>query len=202
MLDKVHPVIRSPLYVFAFALIISIVAILVSETYRDDAFDMQQSESRAMRIWKNKIDGSRESNKIIDEYEKSYTQLVKDSIVGEENRLSWFETIQATTNARGMPSVKYSVSSQDKLDDTSGAHKQMGINVYRSKMTLDIKMSHEGDLFAMLNNLDEKAKGLFSVDSCSIEQLSSERISAKESMHAYCELSWYTFTSAENMEKG
>ena len=201
MFDKVHSAIRGPLYLFLFVLIVSIVAVFVSEAYRDDAFDRQQSETRAMRIWKNKIDGSRESNKIIDEYESSYAQLVKNSIVGEENRLSWFETIQATTNTRGMPSVKYSVSSQQQVEDKAGRHKQQGINVYRSKMILEIKMSHEGDLFAMLNNLEDRAKGLYSVDSCKIERLLSGAKTTKESMRAYCELSWYTFKSAENMEK-
>lgn len=201
MLDKVHPVIRGPLYLFIFVLIVSVVAVYVSEAYRDDAFDKQSSEKRAMRIWKNKIDGSRASNKIIDEYESSYTQLVKNSIVGDENRLSWFETIQATSNARGMPSVKYSVSSQQLVEDKSGQHKKQGIKVYRSKMTLDIKMSHEGDLFAMLNNLEEKAKGLYSVDRCNIEKQNSGTKNTKDNMRAYCELSWFTFKSAEKMEK-
>ena len=154
-----------------------------------------------MRIWKNKIDGSRASNRIIDEYESSYTELVKNSIVGEENRLSWFEAIQATSNARGMPSVKYNVSSQKLVEDKSGKHRQQGINVYRSKMTLDIKMSHEGDLFAMLNNLEEKAKGLFSVDRCDIEKLEPGKKAVKENMRAYCELSWYTFKSTDNEGK-
>lgn len=201
MLNEIHPVIRRPLFVFITVLIISIVAVIVSESLMDDAYQNQQSEKRAMRIWKNKIDGSRESNKIIDQYESSYTRLVNRHIVGEENRLSWFETIQSTTNARGMPSVKYNISSQQLVNDTSGQHASQGLKVYRSKMTLDIKMAHEGDLFAMLNNLETKARGLYTVDKCNIEKIKTSGKNISESMRALCELSWYTFKSADDREK-
>ena len=200
MLNKIHPVIRRALYVFTAVVVVSAAAVVLSDSFMDDAYKNEQSEKRAMRIWKNKIDGSRESNKIIDEYESSYTSLVNRHIVGDENRLSWFETIQSTTNARGMPSVKYNITSQQLVPDTSGQHSVKGLMVYRSKMTLEIKMAHEGDLFAMLNNLDEKAKGLFTVDKCDIEKVEARSKESKERMRSFCELSWYTFKSA--VDKG
>jgi len=200
VLNKIHPVIRRSLYVFTSVVVASVVAVVLSDSFMDDAYKNEQSEKRAMRIWKNKIDGSRESNKIIDEYESSYTSLVNRHIVGEENRLSWFETIQSTTNARGMPSVKYNITSQQLVPDTSGQHSAKGLDVYRSKMTLEIKMAHEGDLFAMLNNLDEKAKGLFTVDKCDIEKVKASSKESREKMRSFCELSWYTFKSSD--EKG
>jgi hypothetical protein len=175
-------------------------AVVSSDMVMDDTYKDEQSEKRAMRIWKNKIDGSRESNRIIGEYENSYIDLVKNSVVGDENRLSWFETIQATTNARGMPSVKYNVSSQ-KLLESSGAYTSVGLQVYRTKMTLDIKMAHEGDLFVMLNNLENRAKGLFSVDKCDVERMSFKNLIVNENkMKAHCELSWYTFKSSDQQQ--
>jgi len=166
----------------------------------DEAYKNEQSEKRAMRIWKNKIDGSRESNKIIDEYESSYTSLVNRYIVGEENRLSWFETIQSTTNARGMPSVKYNITRQELVTDKNGQHSAKGLEVYRSKMTLDIVMAHEGDLFAMLNDLEENAKGLFIVDKCDIKKTENASKEGGLTMRSQCELSWYTFKSTDNKE--
>lgn len=201
MRKQLHPVIKRPLSVFVAVVIVSIVAITVSESLMNDAYKNEQSEKRAMRIWKNKIDGSRESNKIIDEYEKSYTNLVNRHIIGEEDRLSWFETIQATTNARDMPSVKYNISSQKLINDARGQHAAQGLKVYRSRMTLDIKMAHEGDLFAMLNNLESKAKGLYAVDKCTIEKIETGDKANNQGMRALCELSWYTFKSAEDREK-
>ena len=200
MLNKIHPVIKRALYVFTAVVSASVVAVVLSDSFVDGAYQNQQSEKRAMRIWKNKIDGSRQSNKIIDEYESSYTSLVNRHIVGEENRLSWFETIQTTANAKGMLLVKYDITSQELVPDTSGQHSAKGLEVYRSKMTLDIKMAHEGDLFAMLNNLDEKAKGLFTVDKCEIKKIETRLNENRAEMRSLCELSWYTFKSAN--EKG
>lgn len=198
MLNKIHPVIKRALYVFTVVVIASVVTVALSDSFVDDAYQNEQSEKRAMRIWKNKIDGSRESNKIIDEYESSYTSLVNRHIVGEENRLSWFETIQSTANAKGMLLVKYDITSQELVPDTTGQHSAKGLEVYRSKMTLDIRMAHEGDLFAMLNTLDEKAKGLFIVDKCEIKKIETRLSENRIKMRSLCELSWYTFKSTND----
>ena len=196
----IHPIIKRPLILFVVVVAFAIIITVISDSYLNHAYDGRESEKRAMRIWKNKIDGSRESNKIIDEYEKRYLELVKKNVVGDENRLNWLETLQAIANARNMPSVKYNVSSQKLLEDKTGQHQAQGLRVYRSAMTLDMQMAHEGDLFAILNALEEKAQGLFVVDKCNIEA-SSVTANSKDNMNAYCELGWYTFNSAESEEK-
>lgn len=198
---SIHPLIKRPLILFLLVVIFSGVIVAISDSYLEYVYDERESEKRAMRIWKNKIDGSRESNKIIDEYERRYLALVKNNIVGEENRLNWLETIQATANARNMPSVKYNVTSQSLVEDKTGQHQAQGLKVYRSEMTLDMEMAHEGDLFAMLNTLTEKAQGLFNVEQCKIEKLGKSSSNGSKNMHAYCVLSWYTFKSVENEGK-
>ena len=195
---SIHPLIKQPLILFLLVVIFSVTILAVSDSYLKRAYDGRESEKRDMRIWKNKIDGSRESHKIINEYEKRYLTLVKNNIVGEENRLNWLETIQATANARNMPSVKYNLTSQNLVEDKTGQHQAQGLKVYQSEMTLDMKMAHEGDLFAMLNTLEEKAQGLYTVEQCRIEKLGNSSAKSSENMSAYCVLNWYTLKSAEN----
>ncbi len=198
MFSKVNPVIQNALYVFLFVVVSSVLAVSFSFVYMEDAYEDQQSAKRAMRIWKNKIDGSRESNRIVDEYETNYLALVRNGVIGEENRLNWFETIQAASEARGMPSVKYSIASQVKQDDKNYKNEFSGIGVFRSIMSLDIKMGHEGDLFAILNNLGDRAQGLFAIDKCDVERLLSDVGNTdKDNMKANCVLSWYTIKSAD-----
>jgi len=197
----IHQLIKQPLILFVVVATFSIIIVSVSDYYLNHASDGRDSANRAMRIWKNKIDGSRESNKIIDEYENRYLDLVKKNIVGEENRLNWLETIQSIANAKGMSSVKYNVRSQKLVEDKTGQHRAQGLKVYRSELTLDMKMSHEGDLFTMLNTLGDKAQGLFTVDKCNIDNPVKTSSSSRENMTAYCELSWYTFKSYENNGK-
>ena len=195
---SIHPLIKRPLILFISVLVFSVILVAVSESYVEHAYDGRQSEKRAMRIWKNKIDGSRQSNKIIDEYENRYLDLVKNNIVGEEDRLDWLENIQAIANARNIPSVKYDLSSQQLVEDQTGQHRAKGLKIYRSDMTLDMKMAHEGDLFAILNALQEKAKGLFVVDQCNVEKLAGSVNTNNINMSARCELGWYTFKLVEN----
>ena len=111
MFNNMTPVLTRALGVFVVMLIASIVVTSLSFVYMDGVYSDQQSAKRAMRIWKTKINSSVENNQIIDEFESNFLRLVNQGVVGAEDRLSWFETIQNTAKKRGMPSVKYSISS-------------------------------------------------------------------------------------------
>ncbi len=192
MLDKFTPALVRSAGMFVFVLILSITVVSISSVYMDDIYQQRQSATRAMQKWKIKINSSVENNQIIDEFESNFLTLVNQGVVGAEDRLSWFETIQETTKKRGMPSVKYGISSQMALKAKNLQAQYRGIDVYRSVMTLDIKMAHEGDLFALLNDL-KKADGLFTVNRCNIQKISNKSVDSKNNMKAFCELGWYTF---------
>ena len=192
MFERITPELSRSLIVFAITLVISLIMVLASSAYVTQASDDQMAAKRDMRMWQTKIDNSVENNQIIDEFESNFLRLVNQGVVGDEDRLSWFETIQNTARKRNMPLVKYSISTQKKLDAANIKREFQGINVFKSVMTLDIDMAHEGDLFAILNDL-KKADGLFAIDSCDIEKINKEIQLEGNNMKAYCELGWYTF---------
>lgn len=192
MFSNMTPALKRALGVIAVTSVISIVVVSISYVYMDGAYEDQQKAKRDMRVWQTKINNSVENNQIIDEFESNFLKLVNQGVVGAEDRLSWFETIQNTAKRRGMPLVKYSISTQEALKEANIKREYRGIDVFKSVMTLDIKMAHEGDLFALINDL-EKADGLFSVDSCDIEKMSRKTVDTENVMKAYCELGWYTF---------
>jgi len=192
MFDRLTPTMTRALSVFTTTLVLSIIFVSVSHYYMDGINQDEQAAKRAMRIWQSKINNSVEKNQIIDSFETSFVRLVNRGIVGSENRLSWFETIQETARRRGMPSVKYSISSQQPLIEDNIKTEFHGVDVYKSVMTLDVKMAHEGDLFALLNDL-RNANGLFAVDSCNIVKINKKSVDVNNSMKAFCELGWYTF---------
>jgi hypothetical protein len=193
--------VKPALLIFTSVMVVMIAAIVFSMMYRDDAEQSENFAKRAMYVWKNKIEGSRQSDKIVDKYEQDYLGLVKNGVIGKEDRLSWFETIQYISESRGMPSVKYAVVSQKIVDTPTIKQKYSGLVLYQSVMTLDFTMGHEGDLFALLDGLQDKAKGLFTVDKCNLK-LNRQKDAADDTisinqMKGYCELSWYTIKSAE-----
>jgi len=191
------PTLVRSISVFSVMLIFSLIFVSTSYIYKSDSFKEQQASERAMRLWQIKINSSVESNQIIDEFEANFLKLVNQGVVGEENRLSWFETIQSTAKKRGMPSVKYSISERKPLSASSLGAQYQGIDVFKSVMTLNIKMAHEGDLFALLNDL-RKADGLFTIDSCNIEKISKKSVDTENNMKAYCKLGWYTFKGSKS----
>ena len=186
------PTLVRAMVITSVVLVVTTITVTISYLYMDGIYQDQQSAKRDMRLWQSKINSSVESNQIIDEFESNFLKLVNQGVVGAEDRLSWFETIQNTAKKRGMPLVKYSISSQEPLKARSLKREYRGIDVFKSVMTLDIKMAHEGDLFALLNDL-RKADGLFAVDSCDIEKISKKVVETDNNMKAYCELGWYTF---------
>ena len=201
MFDNITPMLRRALGVFAIILVATAIVTSLSFIYMDDVYSEQQTAKRGMNKWKAKINSSVENNQIIEEYESNFLKLVNQGVVGAENRLSWFETIQNTTKKRGMPSVKYSISLQEAVKENNLKRKYRGIDVFKSVMTLDIKMAHEGDLFALLNDLS-KADGLFTVDRCEIEKMRTENTGIANDMKAYCELGWYTFRGSRANRTG
>ena len=197
MFNKLTPTLARALGVFTVTLIMSILLVSASYYYMDAVDQDQQSAKRAMRIWQTKINSSVASNQIIDEFESNFLRLVNQGVVGSEDRLSWFETIQNTAKKRGMPLVKYSISSQQALEEKNIKSDYNGIDVYKSVMTLDITMAHEGDLFALLNDL-ERADGLYTVDKCDIEKVGAKMVDTENNMKAFCELGWYTFRGSKS----
>ncbi len=204
MSKAIHPYISRAVYVFAFVSLVVVVMVSASWMYMDQAEYDKNSANRALKIWKNKVDASRQSNSIIDEYESTYLNLVNTGVIGDEDRLSWYETIQDTSEGRGMQSVKYSVSSQTQFNQREVAKYFKGLDLFRSVMTLDIKMSHEGDLFALLNDLNSDANGLFLVDACDLERidLKNSEQARLDNMKAYCQLSWYTIRARQPRKRG
>ncbi len=196
MLNKLTPTLLRAAGLFAVMLVMSIIVVSISHVYMDNIYQDQQSAKRSMRIWQTKINNSVENSQIIDEYESNFLKLVNQGVVGAEDRLSWFETIQNTAKKRGMPLVKYSVSTQEALEERNLKREYRGINVFKSSMSLDVKMAHEGDLFALLNDLT-KADGLYTVERCDIEKISKKIVDTDNNMKAFCELGWYTFRGSK-----
>lgn len=200
MLEKIHINIRRSLLVFSLVFITSTLSVAFSFAYLDGVNADEDKIKNSMRIWKNKIGNAKKNNQTIVEKETLYLNLINDGIVGEENRLSWFEALQSTASRRGLDVFRYSTISQVKVIPKELDPAYKSIDIYKSIMKLDMKISHEGDIFAVFNDLDANAKGLYSVNYCSFEKAIIKKTLSEEAsfeMKASCELSWYTFKPVE-----
>ncbi|MGD8583056.1 MAG: hypothetical protein PVG12_03465 [Gammaproteobacteria bacterium] len=188
---------------FIVTLLLMVAVVIMSDMYKSKASDENALMMREMRSWRNKIDEANKNNQILVQHEETFKKLVEESVIGDENRLSWVEVVQNVVESRKLTSVKYDIASRVLLDKKLLDRKYSGIDVFRSVMSLDMKLIHEGDLFVMLNALRTEAKGLVTVDKCDIELINkniNEGVIAQDdtvNMSAYCELSWYTLKKAD-----
>lgn len=200
---SINQELKKALVFFAIILLSMISMVTVSEIYKSNANDKNARIVGEMRSWRNKIEEANRNNQMLVQHEDTFKKLKDKFVIGDENRLSWVEVVQKVADSRRIASVKYNIASQVLLDKNTLDKKYVGIDVFKSVMSLEMKFIHEGDLFVMLNALRDEAKGLVAVDKCDVELINKnvndgiigENIT--DNMRAYCELSWYTLKKSD-----
>lgn len=135
------------------------------------------------------------------EYYKSFLDLYKQGIFGEEHRLNWVEVLDLLSKKIQLPNLTYSIDAQQEyvqeLPVNFGNFK-----LYSSTMKLNLKMLHEGDLLKLLEGLNENAEGLFIINACDISFLGDVLVkrSDGENITAYCELQWLNIHNSDGTE--
>lgn len=201
---SINQELKKALVFFAIILLSMISMVTVSEIYKSNANDKNARIVGEMRSWRNKIEEANRNNQMLVQHEDTFKKLKDKFVIGDENRLSWVEVVQKVADSRRIASVKYNIASQVLLDKNTLDKKYVGIDVFKSVMSLEMKFIHEGDLFVMLNALRDEAKGLVAVDKCDVELINKDvndgiiGENITDNMRAYCELSWYTLKKSDN----
>ena len=141
--------------------------------------------------------------RIIGEYLPQFLALRDTGLLGREHRLNWIETLQDAGDALGLPSLNYEIKAQKPW--SSGYQAAAGgYGVFVSEMTLGLQLLHEGDLFALLDLLDERAKGLYTVSSCELTRNFVELADNPDAANvtADCLLEWFSVKPAAGREAG
>lgn len=142
-----------------------------------------------------------EEEKIIRDYLPQFVGLRETGIVGAEHRLHWIEVLQDAAAELQLPSLAYEISAQQpgvvELAAAPGTHR-----VFISRMTLNMQLLHEGDLFALFELLEARTKGLYRVASCELArnftELAEDPVAANIS--AICVLEWFSIRPAGGLE--
>ena len=139
-----------------------------------------------------------QEEKMVKDYFARFKDLHKAGLLGQERRLSWIEALQDAGERLGLPSLGYEIRAQQPyhaaLPAPSGRYR-----VFASEMTLTMQLLHEGDLFALLALLDERAKGLYTVSDCELTRNFTALTDnpAAGNVSANCVLEWFSIVPAE-----
>jgi hypothetical protein len=138
--------------------------------------------------------------RLVDLYHRRYLQFHGLGFVGRESRLDWVETLRTTTGELTLPRVAYAIEPQ--LKATAPVQSVMSgeeIQIYLSKMQLEIGLVHELDLLRFFDELQAKAPGLIKVDSCDLNfQVDKDyRMRAGANIQASCAIKIFSVITSD-----
>ncbi len=186
------PHIRGLLIMLALALLLGAVVVYVSDGVLTEA---QQAKIIADREWSEalrKLERTKNEQEDLQGYYHQYQALVEQNVIGQERRLDWIETIEKIRNQLNIFSVKYKLEPQETLNlDTNSPSNSF--DLYRSNMTLDFSLLHEGQLLDFFDALSAEAIGMYLLESCILTRNDLIRqLRFTPNIQAECSLGWVT----------
>ena len=188
---------RRPLIMLAVAILFSIAITMVGFQYEKVQHEQYQTALSTLRSTHKLYSNIVNDIDLLDQYRNLYSEYKATGLVGDERRLSWIESLEATNEVLRLPTLGYSLKPQEKFQ-RPGFKLQRGVSVMASPMELTIGMLHEEDLFALLEGLHLSIRNLFTVDSCSIIRqgaIGRSLDTKRANLQSRCTIHWVTINA-------
>lgn len=186
-------VLHGALGMFAVCLLIAGLMLAASFYFRDQMNREYQSHQMRFRDISRKYLSVDVEERIIAEHLPTFRDLYEQGILGQEQRLSWLESLKIAGDRVKPPKLGYQIRGQTDFESEFPLNTG-GFDIHISDMELTMGLLHEGDLFDVLAVLDNNAAGLFSVSNCDLTRanFTSRSKALSERLEAVCELRWFT----------
>jgi len=154
--------------------------------------ELKQNKSIFQSISRRYLDVDQEE-KLLQEYYPQFVNLYSKGVIGREKRLNWIEALRQSGEKINLPSLKYSINSQEEFIPEFNIN-YSGYTLYRSSMELSLGLLHEGDLFNLINFIDQTAKGAYTIYECTFRMNGNQIRFEKNysNISATCLLHWIT----------
>ncbi len=139
-----------------------------------------------------------QEEQLISQYYPEFVNAYNSGLIGREHRLNWIESLRLSGEKIKVPSLGYEITSQKEY--TPAFNLNSGpFKLFSSEMNLRLGLLHEGDLINLLEYLDKRAEGSYSVSECEF-QMSGPEIKTetdRANINATCLLNWFTINLAD-----
>ncbi len=153
----------------------------------------------------NKLDVSRQiyftainHNKLLEVYGQHFQQLLKDGIFSDETQINPVVNDNYLIDKSKISDIKYHYDQSLEFNSVHLSSIFPGISVNILPLTLTMQLLHEGDLYTLLNSIEDSSSRLFDIQSCSITRnrsfSTSQLVVADNNFSARCKLNWYTIS--------
>ncbi len=191
-------ILRGALITFFMCLLVSSAVISGSWYFKQEMLkNYKRSQAQFQGISRQYL-AIDEEERLIKEYDPLFLTLFDRGVLGDEHRLDWIETLRATGESIKLPALRYKINSQNIYTPEYPVNTG-NFSLYSSDMVLNLDLLHEGDIFRVLRDLDNKALGSYSVSGCKFLRISDEvkEDHTKANMSAACNLQWFTIKNSD-----
>ena len=131
----------------------------------------------------------------------TFVNLYNKGIIGREKRLNWIEALRQAGENIKLPSLTYSINSQEEHVPEYVINYN-GYSLYRSSMELNLGLLHEGDLFKLIDYINNNADGIYTLSECTFTMSAREIRYDRDyaNVSASCLLFWLTIDLAGGQE--
>lgn len=136
------------------------------EQEREAAYRQQESQLRSAHSKYEKLVRDLD---LMEQYKAKFSAYKASGLVGEERRLSWIESLEAVNSRLRLPRLGYNLMPQEDFK-RPGFKPLRFVSVKSSPMEVNFDLLHEGDLFSLIDGLEQEISNLFTVDSCSLRR--------------------------------
>ena len=196
---------RVPLTTLIVTLIAAAIVVFVSAAVLDNARQLLGKRDSELKQARLKIQNAGEEKELISRYLSSYEQLARAGIVGDEQRITWLDSLRGANEEARIFGVEYDLSAQRPYT-YAGEFNAGQLLVQESMMQLRFGMLHEEDLPRFLTALGRRGGGFFTVDECTIRRARSpdgvQRLEVQANLTAECSLRWLTIKPPAAEKKG
>jgi hypothetical protein len=135
-----------------------------------------------------------EQSRILDSYIATYWQLRDRGVIGEAQRLILLETMQKMATDYELPELQFVLGISQPVTMETNPYWDAEIPMRVVLLRLDMKLLHEGQLYALLEGLKKEAPGILSINECNLfydKQTGGDDAIQAANFRGSCELNWF-----------
>lgn len=180
--------------IFALTLIIAVMMSVAGDRYQAAQQEKYDQSLSALRFTHKLYNNLVKDIDLLEQYRTLFNGYKSSGLVGEERRLSWIESLEATNKVIKLPNLSYRLLPQEKFE-RPGLVVKRGVEVNSAAMELNMSLLHEEDIFSVFEGLRLSIKNLFVVDSCILtrkKELGRPLDTKRTNLTANCVIRWVT----------
>lgn len=171
------------------------ILVAASAWYRyqhQSAYEARESEYQSVR---NDYRDVQEALHIMRSDYARFQGLERVGFLGREPRLNWVESMRSIAVGLGLPGIRYHLSPRQAYTHPLIADTRP-FDLQVTRMAIDIRLDHEGQLLSFFDQLRARGNGLFDIQHCKLGRIhdSDRVVFTGPNLHAHCELNWYSLS--------